>query len=104
MLRFWMVSPCSSGGSFLDHVGGWPVGKPYGYFMYSEWLCCEARRQGFRIRIVGVECEHFGGKSSGFIAPTENYALAHSYFYEHNRDVMPYLVRDEPNLPDHAAK
>ena len=90
--------------SILDHVGGWPVGKPYGYFMYSEWLCCEARRQGFRIRIVGVECEHLGGKSSGFIAPTENYALAHSYFYEHNRDVMPYLVRDEPNLPDHAAK
>ena len=80
--------------SILDRVGGWPVGKPYGYFMYSEWLCCEARRQGFRIRLVGVECDRLGGKSSGFISPNENYELAHSYFYEHNRDVMPHRVRE----------
>lgn len=78
--------------SILDKVGGWPVDKPYGYFMYSEWLCCEARRQGYRIRLIGVDCEHLGGKSSGFISPKENYELAHSYFYEHNRDVMPYRV------------
>jgi GT2 family glycosyltransferase len=78
--------------SILDKVGGWPVDKPYGYFMYSEWLCCEARRQGFRIRLVGVDCEHLGGKSSGFISPKENYEEAHRYFYEHNRDVMPWRV------------
>jgi GT2 family glycosyltransferase len=78
----------------LRRVTGWPVGKPYGYFMYSEWLCCEARRQGYRIRLVGVDCEHLGGRSSGFISPTEDYALAHSYFYEHNRDVMPYKVKE----------
>lgn len=76
----------------LERAGGWPVGKPYGYFMYSEWLCCEARRQGSRIRLVGVDCEHLGGKSSGWISPNENYELAHKYFYENNRDVMPYRV------------
>lgn len=78
--------------SILEKAGGWPVDKPYGYFMYSEWLCCEARRQGFRIRLVGVDCEHLGGRSSGHISPSENYQLAHSYFYEHNRDVMPFKV------------
>lgn len=78
----------------LDKVGGWPLDKPYGYFMYSEWLCCEARRQGFRIRLVGVDCEHLGGRSSGFISPNENYELAHKYFYDNNRDVMPYRVKE----------
>lgn len=76
----------------LEKAGGWPVDKPYGYFMYSEWLCCETRRQGYRIRLVGVDCEHLGGKSSGFISPKENYEQAHRYFYDHNRDVMPYRV------------
>lgn len=78
--------------SILDKVGGWPVDKPYGYFMYSEWLCCEARRQGYRIRLVGVDCEHLGGRSSGFISPKENYEEAHRYFFDHNSDVMPYRV------------
>ena len=78
--------------SVLDTIGGWPVNQPVGYFMYSEWLCCEARRQGYRIRLVGVACEHLGGKSSGFISPNENYERAHSHFYEMNRDVMPYRV------------
>ena len=78
----------------LQRAGGWPVDKPYGYFMYAEWLSCEVRRQGYRIRLVGVGCEHLGGKSSGFISPNENYELAHSYFYEHNRDMMPYRVKE----------
>jgi GT2 family glycosyltransferase len=80
--------------NILDKVGGWPVDKPVGYFMYSEWLCCEARRQGYRIRLVGVDCEHLGGKSSGYIPATDNYDEAHKYFYENNRDVMPYRVED----------
>jgi hypothetical protein len=80
--------------SILDKVGGWPVDKPYGYWLYSEWLCCEARRQGFRIRLVGVDSEHLGGKSSGFIASSPTYEEAHRYFYEHNRDVMPYRVKE----------
>ena len=72
----------------LDKVGGWPVGKPYGYFLYSEWLCCEARRQGFRIRMVGVDSEHLGGRSS-FSGLKDNYEEAHRYLFENNRDVLP---------------
>jgi GT2 family glycosyltransferase len=77
--------------SVLDTWGGWPVDKPVGYFMYSENLCCEVRRQGLRIRLVGVDCEHLGGKSSGTPLP-HTYDEEHLYFYEHNRDVMPAWV------------
>ena len=77
--------------SVLDTWGGWPLDKPVSYFMYSENLCCEVRRQGLRIRLVGVECQHLGGKSSG--APLlYSYEDEHAYFYEHNRDVMPASV------------
>lgn len=89
--------------SILDKVGGWPVDKPVGYWLYSEWLCCEARRQGFRIRLVGVAVDHLGGKSSGFINPSISYEEAHKYLWETNRDVLPYRVSDE-NLSDNAAE
>jgi hypothetical protein len=79
--------------SVLDKWGGWPVDGKVDYFMYSENLCCEARRQGYRIRLVGVDCEHLGGKSSGTSLPY-SYEDEHKYFYEHNRDVMPYRVSE----------
>lgn len=78
--------------SVLDKVGGWPVTKPYGYWLYSEWLCCETRRQGYRIRLVGIGVDHLGGKSSGFISPKVSYEEAHRYLYENNRDMLPYRV------------
>ena len=81
--------------SILEKAGGWPVDKPYGYWMYSEWLCCEARRQGYRIRLVGVDCEHLGGKSSGHIPTWPSYEEAHRYFYDNNKDVMPYRVEEK---------
>jgi len=78
----------------LDNWGGWPLGKPVAYFMYSENLCCETRRQGYRIRLVGVDCEHLGGKSSGSIPASPTYEEEHAYFYAANRDVMPYRVKE----------
>jgi hypothetical protein len=80
--------------TILDKVGGWPVAKPYGYWLYSEWLCCETRRQGYRIRLVGVDCEHLGGKSSGHIASSPTYEEAHRYLWENNRDMLPYRVKE----------
>lgn len=77
--------------SVLDTWGGWPKGVPMSYFMYSEGLCCEVRRQGLRIRLIGVKCDHMGGKSSGTPLPY-SYEEEHRYFFEHNRDVMPYEV------------
>lgn len=77
--------------SVLDKWGGWPIDQKVGYFMYSENLCCEVRRQGLRIRFVGVDCEHLGGKSSGTPLP-HSYEEEHRWFFEKNRDVMPYAV------------
>jgi hypothetical protein len=74
----------------LDKVRGWNLKASY--FMYSEWLCCEARRQGYRIRLVGVDCDHIGGRSSGYIPATDSYEAAHRYFFDNNKDVMPYRV------------
>ena len=77
--------------SVLDKWGGWPVDKPVSYFMYSENLCCEVRRQGLRIRLVGIDCLHLGGKSSGSPLP-HSYEEEHRYFYDNNKDCLPYYV------------
>jgi GT2 family glycosyltransferase len=78
--------------SILEKWGGWPVDKPVGYWMYSENLCCEARRQGYRIRLVGVDCDHLGGKTAAIANVTDDYEACHRYFWENNRDVMPFRV------------
>lgn len=79
--------------SVLDRWGGWPLGQSIDYFMYSENLCCEVRRQGMRIRLVGVDCLHLGGKSSGTSLPY-SYEEEHLKFWERNRDMMPYRVSE----------
>jgi GT2 family glycosyltransferase len=75
----------------LLRAGGWDLLATY--FMYSEWLCCEARRQGYRIRLVGCNVDHLGGKSSSMVQLKDDYQEAHRYFYENNRDVMPFRVK-----------
>ena len=79
--------------SVLDKWGGWPK-EGVGYFMYAEALCCEVRRQGLRIRLVGVDFEHLGGKTVAIDGAHDDYQEAHAYFYEHNKDVMPYRVKE----------
>lgn len=76
----------------LDKAGGFPVDKPYGYWLWCEWLCCETRRQGYRIRLVGIDFEHLGGRTSTIYQVKEDYEAAHRYLYENNRDVLPYRV------------
>ena len=80
--------------SILDMVCGWLLARPYGYWLYSEFLCCETRRQGYRIRLVGIDVDHLGGKSSGHIATFPTYEDAHRYLWEHNRDVLPAKVKE----------
>jgi hypothetical protein len=78
--------------SVLDKWGGWPVNSKLGYWMYCEALCCETRRQGKKIRLVGVKCDHLGGKTVGMVPLTDDYTEAHREFYETNRDMLPYYV------------
>ena len=78
--------------SIIEKWGGFPQNKPVGYYMLWENLCCEARRQGYRIRLVGVDCEHLGGRTSTVHQVKDDYEAEHKYFYENNRDMMPYHV------------
>lgn len=78
----------------LERAGGWPLDKPVGYWLYSEWLCCEVRRQGFRIRLVGVDCQHLGGKSSQYISKSVSYEDAHRWLYDNNHDMLPCRVAE----------
>lgn len=75
----------------LEKAGGWPNSDQtgIGYWVYDYWISCEVRRQGFRNRLVGVDCDHLGGKSPS-IRSNENIAAAHEWLYENYRDVLPY--------------
>jgi len=79
--------------TFLTEIQGWIHPSPISYFMYTEWLCCMARRMGRKIRVVGVSVEHLGGRSSG-VNPNLNldYEAEHRYVYEEFRDVLPSKV------------
>jgi GT2 family glycosyltransferase len=79
--------------SFLDEIGGWPTSTVISYFMYMEWLCCMVRRQKKRIRMVGVRCDHLGGRSTGRNPNLRiDFEGEHRFIYEAFRDVMPGMV------------
>lgn len=76
----------------LERCGGWPLNTPIGYFCYDYWLSCEVRRQGYKIRLCGVDIDHLGGKSSEFINPSSSHADSHRWLYDHSHDVLPFSV------------
>lgn len=77
----------------LDKCGGWPLGTPISYFCYDYWLCCNARRNNYRVRLVGVDCEHLGGKSTGLNPNLRaDFEASHRYMYDNFKDVLPARV------------
>ena len=76
--------------SILNTVSGW--NKKAGYFMYCEWICCEARRQGYRLRQVGISCDHLGGKTASIANVQDDFVAAHRWLWDNNRDVLPFSV------------
>ena len=77
-------------------IDGWPLDTPIGYFMYDAWLSCEAKRQGWRTRLVGVACQHLNGKSTGLgpqMLGQAEFEAAHRYIYNTCRDVLPLEVK-----------
>lgn len=78
--------------SLLDSVGGWPVGTPVGYIGYDYWITLNAKRFGYKTRLVGVECHHLGGLTAvkaGVTAAPNHHAEAHQYLYDSFADVLP---------------
>jgi hypothetical protein len=83
----------------LERWGGWPLNTPVGYSLYDYALCCEAHRQGYRIRLVGVNCWHMGGQTAVKLKMADGQGTAHEeahkWVYENYRDVLPYRVEVE---------
>jgi glycosyltransferase involved in cell wall biosynthesis len=83
----------------LEKAGGWPLSTPIGYVCYDYWLCCMARRLGYRIRLVGVSCTHLGGRTFVKLGigrdpkHWDQYINSHRYIYDNFKDVLPYEVR-----------
>jgi hypothetical protein len=82
----------------LERAGGWPVQTPLGYVGYDYWASAITRRQGFRIRVLGIPCKHFGAATFGKLGKgadveqTQEYQDAYRYIYDTCRDVLPFRV------------
>lgn len=84
--------------SFLDRIGGWSfVVGHLDFIGYDYAICALARRYGYTIRLAGIRCHHFGGRTSTNMSPEgkqQDYDRSHRWFYDEFRDVMP--VRAKP--------
>jgi hypothetical protein len=74
----------------IRKMGGWPQNAPCSYWVYDYLISCEVRRQGLRNRFVGVDCDHWNGKSPSIIP--EDHSAAHQWLYDRYKDVLPYTV------------
>lgn len=86
----------------LHRCNGWPIDRyPNSSHCSDLWLCCMARRFGFRVRMAGVSCTHRsggrgttgedwlnarGGDAVAFHRPS------HQLIYSDFRDVLPIRV------------
>jgi len=89
----------------LEKAGGWPIkdlsanGHPAAlHHCYDYWLCCMTRRLGYRIRVVGVSCQHLGGRTFVKLGlgkgpeHWEQFLAGHEFIAREFRDVLPYSV------------
>jgi cellulose synthase/poly-beta-1,6-N-acetylglucosamine synthase-like glycosyltransferase len=82
----------------LEKAGGWPLNTPIGYVCYDYWLSCMTRRLGYRIRLVGIPCQHLGGQTFVKLGMGRDekhwkqYIDSHRYIYDEFKDVLPYEV------------
>ena len=89
----------------LEKCEGWPT-DALPFHVYDYWLCCVAHRYGYRVRVVGVRCQHGGGQSSttpihqdwAAKLGTSDQGLhtdGHRWLYDNFRDVLPWRVLEE---------
>jgi len=89
----------------LDKCNGWEPDQWPPHHLYDYRICAEARRHGYRVRMVGVRCQHHGGgtsvseeyqqwaKQTKWGSDAEMHKEGHRLFYERYRDVMPWEVK-----------
>lgn len=90
----------------LDKCGGWPVNH-LTFHGYDLWLCLMARRLGYKVRMCGIACHHFGGgtsvkmadkyepwlKATHGITDAEVHANAHRWIYSEFMDQLPVRLK-----------
>lgn len=86
----------------LDKCGGWHPEDWPPHHIYDYVLAAQAHRHGYKIRLVGVSCQHFGGrtatttkyldwcKTTKWGSDQKMHEEGHRLFYERFRDVMPW--------------
>lgn len=90
--------------SFLDLVGGWPVDH-LSHHCIDLWVCCEAARQGKEVWATGIDCHHFGGKSSTNKIYREaawlqgkslvsDHEIPHKWLHSAYSDVLPIRIKE----------
>jgi len=78
--------------SILEKAGGWPHGGAIAYQCYDYWASCIVRRQGYKLRLVGIACDHMSGRTATMVHLPDTHAAAHAEIYEMFRDVLPFSV------------
>ncbi|KKM20994.1 hypothetical protein LCGC14_1639880 [marine sediment metagenome] len=85
----------------LDKAGGFPVDRMT-FHSYDYWVCCMAHRLGYRVRVVGIKCQHLGGRTSTtpayqeWIQKTHKktdvqvHEESHRFVYDEFFDVLPW--------------
>src|SRR5579863_7695304 len=86
----------------LDKAGGWPIGK-LRFHNYDHWVCLMARRFGYDVLGYGIDCVHYGGRTS--LSPEyakyqeetgmtdlQIHNEAHEYIYKEFADVLPVKI------------
>jgi hypothetical protein len=77
----------------LERAGGWPV-EHLDYVGYDYFLSAVAHRLGYRCRVLGVKCHHYGGRTAVALKFRENdngeHERAHRYIYQQFVDVLPW--------------
>lgn len=88
--------------SLLHRAGGWPVATYPPMHLYDYWICAMAHRLGYRVRVVGIHCQHHGGQTatsakyqewankSAWGSDAQMHEKGHRLFYEDFKDVLPW--------------
>ena len=87
---------------FLNQIGGWKR-FPHNFHMYDIWLCLMARQLGWKVKMVGVECDHHGGGTSTSAeyldycrehgtTPEREHLEPHVTVYNEFRDLLPLRI------------
>lgn len=86
----------------LDRCGGWKPDEWPPHHLYDYRICAEAHRHGYRVRLVGISCQHHGGRTATTPAymqwaeqtkwgsDANMHRIGHRMFWEQYADVMPW--------------